>query len=102
MTDEIGYAEALAELETILAHLDRPDVDVDDLAHKVQRAAVLIRCAGNASRRRASTSTRWSPTSRRDRGTSRRQRVTNVCVRLLENEVVIVICFTAGSARSCA
>lgn len=43
MTDEIGYAEALAELEAILAHLDRPDVDVDDLADKVQRAAVLIR-----------------------------------------------------------
>lgn len=40
---EPGYAEALAELESILAYLDRPDVDVDDLAEKVQRAAALIR-----------------------------------------------------------
>lgn len=43
MSDDIGYSAALAELEAILAHLDRPDVDVDDLAVKVQRAAVLIR-----------------------------------------------------------
>jgi exodeoxyribonuclease VII small subunit len=40
---ELGYAAALGELEAILAFLDRPDVDVDDLAEKVQRAAVLIR-----------------------------------------------------------
>ena len=40
--EQIGYAAALAELEAILTHLDRPDVDVDDLADKVQRAAVLI------------------------------------------------------------
>jgi exodeoxyribonuclease VII small subunit len=37
-----GYAEALAELEAILAELERPDVDVDVLGAKVQRAAVLI------------------------------------------------------------
>ncbi len=37
-----GYAEALAELETILATLERSDVDVDVLADKVQRAAALI------------------------------------------------------------
>jgi exodeoxyribonuclease VII small subunit len=43
-SDELlGYSEALRELEGILADLDRPDVDVDDLAEKVQRAAVLIR-----------------------------------------------------------
>jgi exodeoxyribonuclease VII small subunit len=41
--DEIGYAEALAELETILNELERPDVDVDVLASKVQRASELIR-----------------------------------------------------------
>ena len=37
-----GYAEALAELETILAQLERTDVDVDVLAAQVQRAAELI------------------------------------------------------------
>ena len=37
-----GYAEALAELEEILAALERSDVDVDVLAEKVQRAAALI------------------------------------------------------------
>jgi len=37
-----GYAEALAELEEILAALERSDVDVDVLATKVQRAAALI------------------------------------------------------------
>ena len=37
-----GYAEALAELETILAELERTDVDVDVLAAQVKRAAELI------------------------------------------------------------
>jgi exodeoxyribonuclease VII small subunit len=37
-----GYAAALAELDDILSALERSDVDVDVLAAKVQRAAVLI------------------------------------------------------------
>jgi exodeoxyribonuclease VII small subunit len=37
-----GYAAALAELEQILAQLERADVDVDVLAAQVQRAAELI------------------------------------------------------------
>jgi exodeoxyribonuclease VII small subunit len=37
-----GYAAALAELETILAELERADVDVDVLAAQVTRAAELI------------------------------------------------------------
>ena len=37
-----GYAAALSELETILAELERPDVDVDVLAAQVARAAQLI------------------------------------------------------------
>ena len=37
-----GYAEALAELESILRQLDTADVDVDVLAAQVQRAAALI------------------------------------------------------------
>jgi exodeoxyribonuclease VII small subunit len=37
-----GYADALAELDGILAQLERSDVDVDVLAQQVQRAAALI------------------------------------------------------------
>lgn len=40
---DIGYADALAELEKILSDLERTDVDVDVLAEKVARAAELIR-----------------------------------------------------------
>ena len=44
MTEPVatGYAAALAELETILADLERADVDVDVLAAQVKRAAELI------------------------------------------------------------
>ena len=41
--EEIGYADALKELETILAELERTDVDVDVLASRVERASELIR-----------------------------------------------------------
>ncbi|MGA0878118.1 MAG: exodeoxyribonuclease VII small subunit [Ilumatobacteraceae bacterium] len=41
-TDEIGYASALKELESILNELEKPDVDVDVLASKVERASELI------------------------------------------------------------
>lgn len=37
-----GYAAALAELDAILARLERADVDVDVLATEVQRAAALV------------------------------------------------------------
>ena len=37
-----GYAEALTELEAILAELERSDVDVDVLAQRVKRAVELI------------------------------------------------------------
>lgn len=40
---EIGYAEALQELERILSELERADVDVDVLASRVERASELIR-----------------------------------------------------------
>lgn len=40
--DQIGYAEALAELENILSELEGDDVDVDTLAQHVQRASLLI------------------------------------------------------------
>ena len=45
--EEIGYAEAVAELESILVELERDTVDVDRLGTQVARAAHLIRvCRG--------------------------------------------------------
>ncbi len=40
---ELGYAEALAELEGILHELEGDAVDVDHLGDRVRRAAELIR-----------------------------------------------------------
>ena len=39
---ELGYADAVAELNEILAALDDDSLDVDQLGEKVARAAVLI------------------------------------------------------------
>ena len=45
--DPVGYAEAMAELEAILAEIEDEAVDVDLLARKVARAAHLVRwCRG--------------------------------------------------------
>jgi exodeoxyribonuclease VII small subunit len=41
--DALGYAAAMAELEQLLADLERADLDVDQLGAKVARAAELIR-----------------------------------------------------------
>ena len=44
---EIGYAEAVSELEEILTELESDDVDVDHLSAQVKRAADLIElCRG--------------------------------------------------------
>jgi exodeoxyribonuclease VII small subunit len=40
---DIGYAEALAELEAILEEIDADSVDIDVLAGRVRRAAELLR-----------------------------------------------------------
>jgi exodeoxyribonuclease VII small subunit len=40
---EIGYGDALAELEGILDELDGDEVDVDVLGSRVRRAAELLR-----------------------------------------------------------
>ncbi len=40
--ESLGYATALAELDTILRELEGSDVDVDRLADRVTRAAQLI------------------------------------------------------------
>lgn len=42
MTDEIRWADAIGELETILARLEDDALDVDVLAAQVARAAELI------------------------------------------------------------
>lgn len=44
MTDaaDLGYGEAMSELEEILEEIERDEVDVDVLATKVARAAELI------------------------------------------------------------
>ncbi len=39
----LGYSDAVAELDTILGELEDDDIDIDVLATKVERAAVLIR-----------------------------------------------------------
>jgi exodeoxyribonuclease VII small subunit len=39
---QVGYAEALVELENILNELESDEVDVDTLAQHVQRASTLI------------------------------------------------------------
>lgn len=39
---EIGYADAMAELDTILAELDDDNIDIDVLSERVERAAELI------------------------------------------------------------
>ena len=41
--DQLGYAEALAELETILDRLEHDEPDVDRVADDVSRAAELVR-----------------------------------------------------------
>ena len=42
-SDPIAYADAIAELDEILAELERDDVDVDHLADRVRRASELVR-----------------------------------------------------------
>ena len=42
MTDEIRWADAIAELESILTRLDDDALDVDVLAAQVARASELI------------------------------------------------------------
>ena len=54
MTDEIGYADAMRELDDILEELERDDLDVDVLAARVQRASELIHlCRGRIARAQA-------------------------------------------------
>lgn len=40
--EDIGYADAMAELDDILEHLESDELDVDALATRVERASALI------------------------------------------------------------
>ncbi len=42
LSDQLSYHEALAELETILDAIEHDEVDLDELAQKVERAASLL------------------------------------------------------------
>jgi len=54
LTDEIGYGDAMRELDDILEELERDDLDVDVLAARVQRASELIQlCRGRIARAQA-------------------------------------------------
>jgi exodeoxyribonuclease VII small subunit len=54
LTEEIGYADAMRELDDILEELERDDLDVDVLAARVQRASELIQlCRGRIARAQA-------------------------------------------------
>jgi len=53
-TEELGYAEAMAELEGILDELEGDDLDVDVLAERVRRASELLTvCRGRITRAQA-------------------------------------------------
>ena len=54
--DEIGYADAVAELDDILAQLDDDGIDIDVLSELVERAAHLI----TVCRGRISAAQQWS------------------------------------------
>ncbi|MGM0558004.1 MAG: exodeoxyribonuclease VII small subunit [Myxococcota bacterium] len=41
--EDVKYSEAVNELEGLLEEIDSEDVDLDDLAVKVERASELIR-----------------------------------------------------------
>lgn len=40
--EQVAYSEAIDELETILDEIEGDDVDLDDLADKVERASELV------------------------------------------------------------
>lgn len=40
--EPVSYAEAMAELNSLLAEVERDDADIDQLAARVERGAALI------------------------------------------------------------
>lgn len=42
-TKKVGYKEAISEIEEILEQIENSELDVDELAEKVQRVSVLLK-----------------------------------------------------------
>jgi len=42
-TKKISYGEAISEIEGILGQIENNELDVDELAEKVQRVSVLLK-----------------------------------------------------------
>jgi exodeoxyribonuclease VII small subunit len=40
--EEIGFADAIAELETILGRIEGEEIDIDELASELKRATALL------------------------------------------------------------
>jgi exodeoxyribonuclease VII small subunit len=40
---QLGYAEAIKEIETVLRQIEHDELDVDDLSDKVKRVSLLIK-----------------------------------------------------------
>ncbi len=43
MSEELKYTEAFEELQTIVREIEEGEISIDDLSHKVKRAASLIK-----------------------------------------------------------
>lgn len=43
MSEELKYTEAFEELQTIVREIEEGEISIDDLSHKVKRAALLIK-----------------------------------------------------------
>lgn len=43
MSDELNYAQAFEELQSIVSEIEDGQISVDELSEKVKRAAMLIR-----------------------------------------------------------
>lgn len=43
MSEEINYTDAFAELQQIVQEIEQGEISVDELSHKVKRAALLIK-----------------------------------------------------------
>ena len=40
---QISYAEAIAEIEDVIARIENEELDVDELAQKVKRVSMLLK-----------------------------------------------------------
>ncbi len=43
MSEQINYSEAFQELQSIVTEIEKGEISVDELSHKVKRASQLIK-----------------------------------------------------------